>query len=216
MNSRAATVAIPPFLLLGALLWHPPLPGRLPDNQGVAEAAAADPTRWGLAHLAAAIASAAIAIAFLAVRGYLRERGDGQRSAVGLGCVVFGSTLYAVLPGLEFAQLAAYKTGADMAATQEALTPWIVTVLISGSVPFLAGTILFAISVAKVAPLSRAKTTTVAVMLVIFGLARLVPVGAVQFYVQSAAALLALLPLAAAIAATPHARQSHRIPAASR
>jgi hypothetical protein len=34
---------------------------------------------------------------------------------------------------------------------------------------------------------------------VIFGLSRVVPVGVVQFYVQSVAALVALLPLAVAI-----------------
>jgi len=35
--------------------------------------------------------------------------------------VVIGSVLYAVLPGLEFAHIAAHETGADMEATQAAL-----------------------------------------------------------------------------------------------
>ncbi|MGH3656704.1 MAG: hypothetical protein ACRDUA_08585, partial [Micromonosporaceae bacterium] len=55
----AAAVAAGPILLLGALLWHPPLPGRLPDNDAVAEATAADVTRWGMSHLTAAVAAAA-------------------------------------------------------------------------------------------------------------------------------------------------------------
>lgn len=76
-GARAITVAAGPVLLLGALLWHPPLPGRLPDNNAVAEAAAADVTRWGLSHLAAAVAAAAVAVAFIVIRSYLRERGDG-------------------------------------------------------------------------------------------------------------------------------------------
>lgn len=41
----------------------------------------------------------------------------------------------------------------------------------------------------------------VAGALVVFGLSRIVPVGVVQFYVQSVAALAALLPLAVAIGA---------------
>lgn len=73
------------MLLTAALLWHPPLPGRLPDSAGVAEAASTGITRWGLSHLAAALAFGAIGVAFVAVRGYLRERGDGSASAVGLG-----------------------------------------------------------------------------------------------------------------------------------
>ncbi|WP_159029537.1 hypothetical protein [Streptomyces qaidamensis] len=50
------------------MLWHPLLPGRLPDSAGAAEAAAADITRWGLSHLVAVVAFAAIALAFVAVR----------------------------------------------------------------------------------------------------------------------------------------------------
>jgi hypothetical protein len=86
-------------LLLAALLWHPPISGRL--DAEVAEAAAADPTRWGLAHFAVVLASTAIAVAFVAVREYLRAHGDRRTSAVGLGAVVIGSVLYAVLrPGV--------------------------------------------------------------------------------------------------------------------
>ncbi len=86
-------------------------PRRLPDRAGAAEAAAADITRWGLSHLAAVVASAAVALAFVAVRGFLRERGDGWLSAVGLGFVVIGSTMYATLPGMEFSVIAAHETG---------------------------------------------------------------------------------------------------------
>lgn len=91
-----------------------PIPGRLPDDAAVAEAAAADltPPGWGLAH-----ASAGIAVAFVAVREYLRAHG-GRPSALGLGAVVIGSVLYAVLPGLEFAHTAAHETGADMEAAR--------------------------------------------------------------------------------------------------
>lgn len=200
-NAAAAIVAAGPVLLLGALLWHPPLPGRLPDNDAVAEAAAADITRWGLSHLAAAIASAAVAVAFIVIRSYLRERGDGWFSAVGVALVVVGSTLFAVLPGMEFSVLAAHETGIDIASAQDAIQPWFITVLIAGSLVFAAGTTLFAVAVVRSAPMGRTAVVAIAVALVVFGVSRVVPIGVVQFYVQPAAALLALLPLAVAISA---------------
>ena len=200
-NASAAIVAAGPVLLLGALLWHPPLPGRLPDNDAVAEAAAADITRWGLSHLAAAVASAAVAVAFIVIRSYLRERGDGWFSAVGVALVVVGSTLFAVLPGMEFSVLAAHETGIDIASAQDAIQPWFITVLIAGSLVFAAGTTLFAVAVVRSAPMGRTAVVAIAVALVVFGVSRVVPIGVVQFYVQPAAALLALLPLAVAISA---------------
>ncbi|WP_328766076.1 hypothetical protein [Streptomyces sp. NBC_00286] len=155
----------------------------------------------GLSHLAAVVASAAIALAFVAVRGFLCERGDGWLSAVGLGFVVIGSTLYATLPGMEFSVVAAHATGADLVATQDALVSWFVPVLLGGSLLFTVGTVLFAVAVTRTATFGLLATAVVGGALVVFGLARLVPVGVVQFYVQSAAALLALLPLAVAIGA---------------
>lgn len=207
-KAAAATVAAGPVLLLGALLWHPPLPGRLPDNDAVAEAAAADITRWGLSHLAAAVASAAVAVAFIVIRRHLRERGDGWFSAVGVALVVVGSTLYAVLPGMEFSVLAAHETGTDMAAAQDAIQPWFITVLVAGSVVFATGTTLFAVAVVRYSPMGRAATEVIAVALVVFGISRVVPIGVVQFYVQPAAALLALLPLAAEISVAGRQRAS--------
>ncbi|MFC5728783.1 MULTISPECIES: hypothetical protein [Nocardioides] len=200
-RGSAAIVAIGPLVLLGALLWHPPLPGRLPDSNAVADAAAADTTMWGLSHLALTIASAMIVLSFVAVRGHLRDCGDRSLSAVGLGFVVIGSTLYAVLPGMEFSLLAADETGADLAATQDALESWFVPVLIGGSLLFAIGTTLFAVAVVRSATLGRTEALVIAGALVFFGLSRLVPIGVVQFYVQPAAALLALLPIAAEIAA---------------
>lgn len=195
----AVTVAAGPVLLLGAMLWHPPLPGRLPDNDAVAKAAAADVTRWGLSHLAAAVAAAAVAVAFIVIRSYLRERGDGWFSAVGLALVVVGSTLFAVLPGMEFSALAAHETGTDIAAAQDALEPWFIGVLVGGSVVFATGTTLFAVAILRSAPIGRTAAVVIAAALVVFGVSRVIPIGVVQFYVQPAAALLALLPLAAQI-----------------
>jgi hypothetical protein len=207
-GARAVTVAVGPLLLLGAMLWHPPIPGRLPDNDAVADAASADITRWGLSHLAAAVAAAAVAVAFIAIRSYLRERGDGWLSAVGLALVVVGSTLYAVLPGMEFSLVAANETGADLAASQDALQSWFVPVLVGGAVVFAAGTTLFAVAIVRSAPIGRTEAAVIATALVVFGVSRAIPIGVVQFYVQPAAALLALLPLAGEISAGRRPRAS--------
>ncbi|MDP8929880.1 MAG: hypothetical protein M3O70_15260, partial [Actinomycetota bacterium] len=63
-------------------------------------------------------------VAFVAIRSYLRQAGEERFSAFGLPFIVIASTLYAVLPGLEFAPLAAAKTGGDVRAVQAALDPW--------------------------------------------------------------------------------------------
>lgn len=48
----------------------------------------------GPVHLAFALASGAVAVAFAAVRSYLRERGDGP-----IGLVLIGSVMLAVAIG---------------------------------------------------------------------------------------------------------------------
>jgi len=194
-RGAAIVTGAAPVLLLATFLWHPPIPGRLPDAPAVAEAAASDPTRWGLVHLATAVASAVVAMAFVAVHELLRAHG-GHPSLVGVGSIVFGSVLYAVLPGLELAQVAAHETGADMAATQEALTGWFRLVLLSGGVVFLVGAVAVAVAVNRAALLGGGRDALVATAVVLFAVSRLVPVGVVQLYVQPAVALLALLPLA--------------------
>lgn len=103
--------------------------------------------------------------------------------------MLIGSTLYAVLPGMEFAVVAAHETGADLAQTQAALESWFVPILIVGAVTFAFGTVLFAVAVARAASFARLPTVIVAGALVVFGLSRVVPVRGVQFHVQSVAAL---------------------------
>jgi hypothetical protein len=72
---RAIVVVVAPVVLLAAFVTHPYLSGRLPNDAEVAAAVAAGPTRWGAVHLATAVASGLIILAFLAVRSYLREAG---------------------------------------------------------------------------------------------------------------------------------------------
>lgn len=191
----AATVAIAPVALLASFVWHPHIPGRLPNNAAIGDAVAADPTGWGLAHLAAAAASAILILAFLAVRSYVRSAGEERWSAFGVPFVVVGSVLFAVLAGMEFAPLAAVEAGADPEAAQAALQSWFLPVLLTGAATFAIGVLGFAKALTSSRVLGNA-TGLVVVALVIMAASRFVPVAAAQFYVQGVAALVALWPLA--------------------
>ena len=120
-SRRAVIVATCPLILVTALLLHPFLSGRQPNVHALGEAVASDPTRWGLVHLATGIGSAVMALGFIAIRNHLHEAGETRWSSRGLPLAVVGSTLYAMLPAMEFAPLAAVESGGDPAAAQQAL-----------------------------------------------------------------------------------------------
>jgi MFS family permease len=203
---RTVILVAAPAALLAALVAHPYLAGRLPNDAEVAAAVASGTTRWGLVHLATSVASGLIMLAFLAVRSYLREAGEDRLSTLGVPFVVIGSTLFAVLPGMEFAALAAAETGATTAgieATQEALSSWFVLVLMSGALAFAIGVFGFARAISLTTLGGRALSRVVVVALIVMGISRFVPLAAVQFYVQGVAAIVALWPLAYAMRTQP-------------
>ena len=203
---RTVILVAAPAALLVALVAHPYLSGRLPNDTEVAAAVASGTTRWGLVHLATSVASGLIILAFLAVRSYLREAGEDRFSALGVPLVVMGSTLFAVLPGMEFAPLAAAETGAttaEIVATQEALSSWFMPVLVSGALAFAIGVFAFARALSVTTPGGRALTRVVVVALIVLAISRFVPLAAVQFYVQGGAAIVALWPLAYAMRTQP-------------
>jgi hypothetical protein len=111
-GGRVAALVVAPAVLGLALVAHPFISGRLPNETAIAEAVTADTTEWGMVHLSAAVGSALLVIAFLAVRSYLQQARENRYSMLGLPLVVLGSTLFAVLPGMEFAALAAAENGA--------------------------------------------------------------------------------------------------------
>jgi len=191
----AAIVALAPAVMLAGLFAHPYI-ATLPDEAGVAEAVAADTTYWGLVHLTAAVASGLLVLAFLALRSYLREAGEERWSILALPFIVVGSTLFAVLPGMEFVPLAATEAGADAEAAQAALAPWFIPIMVTGAITFAVGVFAFAKGIANSRVLSRRLTWLVVGALVVLAISRLVPVGVVQFYVQGAAGIVALWPLA--------------------
>jgi hypothetical protein len=205
---RVAVLIAAPVVLLASLVTHPYLAGRLPNDAEVAAAVTDGTTYWGLVHLATSVASGLIILAFLAIRSYLREAGEDRLSAFGLPFVVIGSTLFAVLPGMEFAPLAAVETGASTAeveATQAALASWFLPVLVTGAFSFAIGVLTFARALLVRTLGSRELTRVVVVALIVMATSRFVPLAAVQFYVQGVAAIVALWPLAFAIRAQPTA-----------
>jgi hypothetical protein len=194
---RAAVVAIAPVVLLAGFVYHPFLDP--PTDPGtIAAAAAADTTRWGLAHLAIAVGYGFAVFAFIAIRSYLREAGEERWSAGALPFIVMGSTLFAVLPGMEFAPLAAAEAGADARAAQAALIPWFVPVLVTGAVSFALGALGFAMGIVRSGVMSRVPTWLVVGSLVVMAATRFLPLG-VAPYVIALAGVLALWPLAFAM-----------------
>jgi hypothetical protein len=191
----AAIVAIAPAVMLAGLFAHPYI-ATLPDEAAVAETVAADTTYWGLVHLTAAVASGLLVLAFLAIRSYLREASEERWSILALPFIVMGGTLFAVLPGMELAPLAAAEAGVDVEAVQAALASWFLPILVTGAVTFAFGVFVFAKGISDSQILSRRLSRLVVGALVVMALARLVPVGAVQFYVQGVAGIVALWPLA--------------------
>lgn len=205
VGSRVAIVAIAPAAFLAALLSHPHIAGRLPNDVAVAEAVIAGPTRWALAHIAAGVASALLLLAFLAIHSFLREADEQRWSAVGVPFIVLGSVLYAMLPGMEFAPLAASATGADVAAAQGALGPWFLPMLLSSAVLFAVGAGAFARAIARARIGGAGTASVVAGALLVMAASRFMPFSVVQFQVQGAAGLVAFWPLAYVMWRAPRA-----------
>ena len=193
---RAGVVAIAPLILFTALSYHPYLPGRQPNLEALAAAVTSDPTRWGVVHLATGVASAVLILAFIAIRSHLHDAGEDRWSAAALPFIVIGSTLYVMLPGMEFAPLAALEAGGDVEAAQRALLPWFIPLLVTAGITFAVGMFGFALGVMRSGLLSPGLTRLVAAALVVMALSRLVPLSVVQFYLQGLAGYVALLPLA--------------------
>lgn len=191
----AVGVALAPSVMAFVFVAHPFI-ARLPDAAAVAHAVHADTTWWGIVHLLTAVGSALVALAFLAIRAFLRDAGEERFSAWGLPFVIAGSALYGLLPALEFAPMAAARTGADAAAAQAALQPWFISILAASAILFAIGVLGFARGVAATRILSRPLTRLVVTGLVVLAAARFVPLGAVQFYAQGLAGIVALWPLA--------------------
>src|SRR5215207_3049938 len=150
----AFIVALAPAVMLAGLFAHPYI-ATLPDEAAVAAAVTADTTRWGLAHLTVGVASGLVVLAFLAIRSYLRDAGEERWSILALPFIVVGGTLFAVLPGMEFAPLAAAEAGADVEAAQAALAPWFIPILVTGAITFAVGVFAFAKGIADSQVLSR-------------------------------------------------------------
>ena len=203
---RITVLAVAPATLLVALFAHPFIEGRLPNQTAIAEVVNAGTTRWGVVHLAAGLASAMIALAFLSLRQYLHEAGEDRFSGLGLPLVIVGSTLYAVVPGMEFAALAAAETGAttaEIAEVQDAIGPWFMAVLITSGLTFGLGAVSFvgAIRVSKIG--SARITQAVSVALIVMALSRIVPLSVAQFYIHGLAAVVAMWPLAYVMRTNP-------------
>jgi hypothetical protein len=107
---------------------------------------------------------------------------------------------------MEFAPLAVAETGgttAEIAAAQDAITQWFAPVLVAGALTFAIGVFSFARAISTTTVGSLRLTRVVVAALVVTAVSRFVPLAAVQFYVQGAATIVALWPLAYAMRTQP-------------
>lgn len=199
----AVSLAAAPLIILTSFLTHPHIGTRVGEPglyEAIAAEVAADPGLWVFSHLLLAVGSGVLALAFIALREFLREAGEDRWSTVGLPFVVLGSVLFALLPAMEMAPFAAFEAGVDAAAVQQGLDETIFpVVLIAGSIVFAIGAVCFAVGTYKSGVLTRRVGGVVAGALVVVAASRFVPVFWVLFYVQSAALVVALWPLAYAM-----------------
>jgi hypothetical protein len=189
-------IALAPLVLLAAFAYHPHIMF-LPSAEAVAHAVQGDTLRWGIAHLGVGVGAALMAVAFVAIGGYLGDAGDHRTSVVvGVPLAVLGAGLYAILPGMEFTVLAATQTGGDVVAAQKAIDGWFVPTMMSSAIVNAAGLTLLARAIAGSDVLSRGMRSVVVPALFVVAVSRFIPVGPVHFYVQGVAGLVALWPLA--------------------
>ena len=177
---RAAIVAIAPAVLLFAFVYHPYI-ANLTDKAAVAAALGSDTTRWGLSHLAVGVGSGLAVLAFLAIRGYLREAGEERWSILALPFIVIGSTLFAFLPAMEIAMLAVADEGADVQAVLTALDSWFFPILVAGAITFALGVLGFAVGIVRGGVLGPRLTWLVVGALFVMAAARFVPLGAALY-----------------------------------
>lgn len=198
---QAAVTALAPAVIAGGLLYHPDI-GTPSDADFLARLAAAvvaDPERWAVSHLAVGVGSGLMILAFLSIRSHLRAAGEDRWSVLALPFVTMGSVLFALLPGMEFAPLAAAEAGVDIQAIQAALLPRFRPILQLGAVVFAIGAIGFAVGIAKSGLLGPALTWIVVGAFILMAVARFSPLLATQLYIGSAAGILALWPVAYAM-----------------
>lgn len=209
---RTAIMFIAPAVSVLGHAYHPWIgsPGDGGFMERLATAVAADPTRWAVSHLVIAMGSGLLVLAFLAIRGYLRDAGEERWSVLGLPFIVMGSTFYALLPAMEFAPVAAYGAGAEIAAVQGALMPWFFPILLTGAALFAVGAVGFAIGIFRSGVLGPGLAWLVSGALVVMAATRFFPVGAAQLYVGPAAGVVALWPLGYVIWKQPQARPARQ------
>lgn len=193
-RARTAITIIAPLAMLAAFAYHPHIMF-LPSPDAVSHAVQADTNRWAIAHWGLGMASGLMALAFLAVRGWLSDAGENRLSAMALPFLIFSASVYAILPGMEFTVFAAARTGADIVASQQAVDSWFVPTMLIAGLSNALGAILLATAVRRSRVLGAVRPVVVAALYVV-AVSRLVPIGPVQFYVQGTAFIVALWPIA--------------------
>lgn len=194
---RAAAVAVAPVVLLAGFLSHPYLADPM-DPSEVAAAAAADPARWGVAHLVLGVGLALSLLLFFAVRTHLRGIGESRWSFVSVPLAAIGLTMFAMIVGMDgLGGQAAAETGTEAAYFEEAFDLGLPVQLAAGIFTALA-LVALALAVARSGLLTGVMNLVVAVAFVVVAVSLFVPMGWAA-YVGSPALIVGAWPVALAM-----------------
>jgi hypothetical protein len=194
---RAVTVAVAPVVLLAGFLSHPYVADPM-DPSEIAAAAAADPGRWGLAHIVLAVGLAFSLLMFFAVRTHLRGIGENRWSFVSVPLAAVGLTMFAFIVGVDgLGGRAAAEIGAEAAYFEEAYDLTLPVQLAAGIFTALA-LLALALAVASSGLLAGAMRVIVVVAFLVVAASLFVPMGWAA-YVGSPAFVVGAWPVAYAM-----------------
>lgn len=194
---RAASVALAPVVLLVGFLTHPYV-ADLMDEAEVAAAAAADPARWGLAHIIIGLGVALSVLLFFAVRTHLRGMGENRWSFLSVPLAALGLTSFAVIVGVDgLGGRAAAEMGVEAAFFEEVFAAMLPIQLVAGIFTALA-IIALVLALAGSGLLGGAMRAVVSIAFLVTAASLLVPMGWAA-YVGSAALVVGAWPVAFAM-----------------
>ncbi|CAN5380338.1 hypothetical protein BH23BAC3_BH23BAC3_14990 [soil metagenome] len=195
---RISITILAPAVMMASFIYHPHVGKPIDADflEKLAAAVMADTTRWGVAHYMAGVGCGLMVLAFLAIHNHLRESADDSWSSFGLPFIILGSTLYAMLPAMEFAPMAAAEINADIQSIQAALMPWFVPTLFISAVLFAIGAAGFAAGFVRGGVENPRLKWLIAGALITMAVSRFIPLNMIHFYVQGLAGILAFWPMA--------------------
>lgn len=175
-KGRALILAVAPLALLAGALVHPYL-GGVPDTAALAQAVAANPTRWGIAHIVIGVGIALALLLFFAVRVHLHDKGEDVWSFWATPLATIGLGLVGFMVGAEGVGGRGAAALGDVQTFFEQVMAWAVPLYLTANVLLGFGLLGFAKGVSTSGILAKNATRIVWAGAVIATVALFLPTG---------------------------------------